>query len=71
VTDPGSQDTKYETTEISNDPKDYLNGPTGNTVNRTSGGTNRDGNIARVVEQGTGEESTVTGGGEGTATART
>lgn len=41
---------EYDTTELSNDPADYLNGPTGNTVNRTSGGTTKDGKVQRVVE---------------------
>jgi hypothetical protein len=42
--------TEYDTTELSRDPADYLTGPTGNQISRTSGGTNREGQIARVVE---------------------
>lgn len=45
--------TEYTTITLSRDPDDYLNGPTGNMVNRTSGGTTRAGAIAKVTEDDT------------------
>jgi hypothetical protein len=35
--------------DVSNDPADYLSGPTGNMLSRTQGGTNRSGGVS-VVE---------------------
>lgn len=69
--------TEYDTTELSRDPADYLTGPTGNQISRTSGGTNKDGQIARVVEDDSvrtqpgqaGPTETGTGGGTTTGTA--
>lgn len=53
--------TDYDVTELSEDPGDYLNGPTGNQANRTSGGTTRDGKVQRVVEDDTPRVQTTTG----------
>lgn len=34
---------------VSDNPRDYLSGPTGNQSSRTEGGTNRSGGMSRVV----------------------
>lgn len=44
-----SDSDKYEQVEISKDPADYLNGPTGNLANRGSGGTTRDGQVQTIT----------------------
>lgn len=59
----------YDTTDLSTDPADYLNGPTGNMVNRTTGGTTRDGKIQRVVEDDTIRTRRSTVGGDTEAPA--
>lgn len=35
----------YKTTEISNDPADYISGPRSGQVNRTHGGTTKEGTV--------------------------
>jgi hypothetical protein len=69
---------EYDTTELSRDPADYLNGPTGNATNRGNGGTTRDGKIATVqiddsprVQQTDLGEADTGGQGSGTATGTT
>lgn len=39
----------YNTTEISNDPADYITGPVSGQASRTHGGTTRDGNVQTVA----------------------
>lgn len=50
-------DEKYDTTDLSDDPADYLNGPTGNMANRGSGGTTRDGKVATVIVDDSGQST--------------
>jgi hypothetical protein len=72
----------YDTHDLSGDPADYLNGPTGNAANRGNGGTTRDGKVAVIVVddtpavqqsgtggQGSGESTGTTGQQGGTGTA--
>lgn len=42
---------QYRTVEISNDPADYISGPTSNQLSRTQGGTSRDGTVQVVADQ--------------------
>lgn len=45
--------------DVSNDPADYVTGPTGNQTSRTNGGTNRTGGVS-VVEVSEETETTAT-----------
>lgn len=58
---PTSDDDKYDEAEISKDPADYLNGPTGNSASRGTGGTTRSGSV-QVIKVDDGIRATSTEG---------
>jgi hypothetical protein len=57
-------DDKYSTTELSDDPADYLTGPTGNMANRGSGGTTRDGQVQVINVDDSGQQTDQGGGAQ-------
>jgi hypothetical protein len=57
-----SGDDKYNVTEISNDPADYITGPRKGQANRTHGGTTQDGTVQVLTVEEPDDNPGQTGG---------